>query len=214
MILNIVIAWYPDYVPPSWHQWLIYVALIWSAYAANIFASAWIPRFNSFIFVLSALTLSSTAITLFAAARNHHASAQWIFTDTTNRSGWSSDGFSFVLAVGNAVYAFLGSDCGAHMCEEIPNPCKNVPKVIMYPLVMGLATAFPFAVSLMYAITDIDAVLGTITGLPVLEIYYQGTGSKVAASILMALFAFCFYANLIANGLLHATRSLFASVVS
>ncbi|GJN75776.1 hypothetical protein PLICBS_009882 [Purpureocillium lilacinum] len=56
----------------------------------------------------------------------------------------------------------------------------------MYPLVMGLATAFPFAVSLMYAITDIDAVLGTITGLPVLEIYYQGTGSKVAASILMA----------------------------
>jgi len=86
------------------------------------------------------------------------------------------------------------------MCEEIPNPCKNVPKVIMYPLVMGLATAFPFAVSLMYAITDIDAVLGTITGLPVLEIYYQGTGSKVAASILMALFSFCFYANLIANG--------------
>ncbi|KAJ6442490.1 amino acid transporter [Purpureocillium lavendulum] len=199
MILSIVIGWYPDYTPASWHQWLIYVLLIWIAAAVNILASNWIPRFNTFVFFLSALTLSATAIILFVVARDHHASAEWIFTDTTNQTGWPSDGFAFMLAISNAVYSFLGSDCGAHMCEEIPNPCKNVPKVIMYPLGMGLLTAFPFTVSLVYAISDIEKVLKTFTGLPIYEIYRQGTGSTWAAAILMALFAFCFFANLIAN---------------
>jgi hypothetical protein len=48
----------------------------------------------------------------------------------------------------------------------------------MYPLIMGLATAFPFTIACMFAIVDVEAVIGTATGLPLIEIYYQGTGSK------------------------------------
>jgi choline transport protein len=53
---------------------------------------------------------------------------------------------------------------------------------------MGLATAFPFTIACMFAIVDVEAVIGTATGLPLIEIYYQGTGSKAGASVLMALF--------------------------
>ena len=112
-----------------------------------------------------------------------------------------------MLAIGNAVFSYLGSDCGAHMCEEIPNPGKNVPKVILFPLVIGFLTAFPFAAALMYSIVDIEAVFNTATGLPLLEIYYQGTGSKAAASALLALFAFCFFGCLVANGRLTSKDS-------
>ena len=52
----------------------------------------------------------------------------------------------------------------------------------------------------MYAITDLKAVLNTSTGLPLIEIYFQGTGSQTAASILLAFFAFCFFGCLVANG--------------
>lgn len=72
--------------------------------------------------------------------------------------------------------------------------------MILYPLVMGLLTTFPFTCSLMYSITDLQAVLNTPTGIPLLEIYLQGTGSKVAASILLAVFAFCFFGCLTASG--------------
>ncbi|EYB29088.1 hypothetical protein FG05_11111 [Fusarium graminearum] len=208
MILDIVSAWHPDWNQERWHQYLIYVALIWIATSANIFMSRWIPLFNKMVFVLSVLTLSATTITLFVVTKNH-ASSEFIFKDTTNRTGWSSDGFAFMLAVGNAVYAFLGSDCGAHLCEEIPNPAKNVPKVMIYPLLMGLLTAFPFAASLMYAISDISAVLNTTTGLPLFEIYFQGTGSRSGATVLMTLFAFCFFANLVANATT-SSRTLWA----
>ena len=200
MVLEIVAVWYPDYQYQHWQQYLVYVLLIWIAAAVNILLSGWIPMFNKLLFVLAVTTLSATTLTLFVVARNDHASATFIFTDNTNRTGWGSNGFAFMLAITNAVYSFLGSDCGAHLCEEIPNPAKLVPRVIMWPLVLGLVTAWPFAVALMYSIKDLAAVLNSPTGLPLIEIYYQGTGSKVAASILMAMFAFCFFGNLIANG--------------
>jgi choline transport protein len=199
MILDLALIWHPDYQFEHWHQYLIYVALIFVAMAFNIFASRWIPLLNKLIFVLSAVTLTATTLALFIVARNNHASAEFIFTDTTNQSGWSSDGWAFMLAIGNAVFSYLGSDCGAHLCEEIPNPGKNVPKVILVPLAMGLLTAFPFTASLMYSITNLSDVLSTPTGLPLLEIYYQGTGSKAGASVLLALFAFCFFGCLVAN---------------
>jgi len=52
----------------------------------------------------------------------------------------------------------------------------------------------------MFAIVDVEAVIETATGLPLIEIYYQGTGSKAGASVLMALFAFCFFGCLVGNG--------------
>lgn len=93
------------------------------------------------------------------------------------------------------------------MCEEIPNPGKNVPKVILFPLVIGFLTAFPFTTALMYSTINIEAVFTTATGLPLLEIYYQGTGSKVAASVLLAMFAFCFFGCLVANGMFSNVRA-------
>ncbi|KAF4612836.1 hypothetical protein G7Y89_g15538 [Cudoniella acicularis] len=204
---SITSLWYPDYEIRHWQQWLIYVLLLWLAISLNIFASNLIPLWNQMIFVLSVLVLSATTIALFVCSRNSHAASSWIFADTTNSTGWSSDGFAFILSVSNAVYAFLGSDAGAHLCEEIPNPGRNVPKVIIFPLIVGLITAFPFACACMFSIIDLDSVLTTATGLPLIEIYYQGTGSKAAASFLMALFAFCFFGCLVATT---SSRALWA----
>jgi choline transport protein len=134
MILAIVTLWYPDYEIERWQQWIIYGALIWLAISLNIFGSSFIPMFNQLIFILAVLTLSSTTIVLLVVSRNRYSSGSWIFSDTTNSTGWPSDGFSFILSISNAVYSFLGSDCGAHLCEEIQNPGRNVPKVMLYPL--------------------------------------------------------------------------------
>jgi choline transport protein len=164
MTLAIVTLWYPDYEIKSWHQWLVYVGIIWLAVALNVFGSRLIPIYNQFIFVLAVLTLSVTTVVLLVCNRNNYPSASWIFTDTTNLTGWPSDGFAFMLSISNAVYSFLGTDCGAHLCEEIHNPGLNVPKIILYPIVIGLITAFPFAIACMASITDLDSVLGTSTG--------------------------------------------------
>lgn len=70
-------------------------------------------------------------ITILSCANPNYADAKFVFTDTTNSTGWSNDGLAFLLCMVNALYGFLGVDCGAHLCEEIPNPTVNVPKVIV-----------------------------------------------------------------------------------
>jgi len=164
MILSIAKLWLPHYDIQRWQQWLVYCALIWLAISLNVFGSSLIPLFNQMIFVLAVLTLSATTIVLLVCSRNRYPSGSWVFSDTTNSTGWPSDGFAFILSVSNAVYAFLGSDCGAHLCEEIQNPGKNVPGVMLYPLVVGLLIAFPFACACMASIVDVDAVINTATG--------------------------------------------------
>lgn len=139
------------------------------------------------------LTLSGTTIALLVCSRDNYPSGRALFGDIITSTGWGSNGMGFVLAIANSVYGFLGTDCAAHMAEEIDNPGKNVPRAMLWPIVIGLFTAFPFTIACMAAISNLDAVLGTTTGLPLVEIYYQGTGSIVATTILMSFFAFCFF---------------------
>ena len=200
MVLEIASIWHTEFQPQQWQLYLVYVAIIWLAAALNILGSKLIPLYNHLLFAMSILTLCGTVLTLFVIARDHHATAEFIFTNTSSSNGWSSDGFAFMLTVSNAVFGFMGSDCGAHLCEEIANPAKYVPMVIMYPLLMGVLTAFPFAASLMYAITDLAEIFNTSTGVPLIGIYFQATGSRVAASVLLAAFTFCFFGCLVGVG--------------
>lgn len=164
MILAIVTLSYPAYDIHQWQQWLIYCAIIWLAISLNIFGSGLIPMFNQMLFILAVLTLSATTVVLLVCNRSNFPSADFVFADTTNMTGWTSDGFAFILAISNAVYSFLGTDCGAHLCEEIQNPGRNVPRVMLYPLGIGLITALPFTCACMASIGNLHAVINTATG--------------------------------------------------
>ncbi|KIW10678.1 hypothetical protein PV08_11642 [Exophiala spinifera] len=199
MILGIAQLNHPDYVIERWHIYLVFVIVTWAAIGMNVFFTKWLPAWNKFILYFSATTMVVTMITILACAAPNYQPASFVFGDTTNSTGWSNDGLAFLLCTVNALYGFLGVDCGAHLCEEIPNPTVNVPKVIMYPVLMGFVTAFPFAISLSFVITDFERVITTPTGLPLIEVYYQATGSKAGTTILMLAFALCFFGCATAN---------------
>jgi choline transport protein len=60
-----------------------------------------------------------------------------------------------------------------------------------------VATAIPFTVVLLCGIRDLDAVQNAF--LPILEIFYQMTGSKAVATLLQACLAglyFCMFSSL------------------
>lgn len=209
IVLSIAILWHPEYEYTHWQQYLVAVLFMWMAAGLNIFGHHVIPLFNKLISYLAVLVLLATTVVLFICGRHNHAPASWMFGDISTSTGWSNQGLTFLLAVVNAVFSFLGSDAGAHMCEEIPNPGRNVPRVIVFPLIGGFLTAFPFACACIYAINDVTAVLETPTGLPLIEIYLQGTGSRAAATVLVTLFAVCVFGCL-AGEVTTSSRTLWA----
>lgn len=148
MLTTIISLCYENYEPQPLHTWLLYVGTIWFAIALNIFGCRVIPALNRFICEyprtrcgllakagvslvhFSMLSLIITIVTLLLYAFPNYAASKTFSADITNSWGWSSE-YGFLLCVMNSIYGFLGLDSGAHMCEEIPHPRVNVPKVIV-----------------------------------------------------------------------------------
>lgn len=61
------------------------------------------------------------------------------------------------------------------------------------------SAAWPFAVACMYVITDVERVVNPPSGIGLLEIYYQATGSKFTTILLLATFAVCLFGCAVAN---------------
>lgn len=48
----------------------------------------------------------------------------------SNSSGWP-DGIAWILGIGNALYAYGGTDAVIHISEEITHPGKRLPQVML-----------------------------------------------------------------------------------
>ncbi|KAF2169656.1 hypothetical protein M409DRAFT_52174 [Zasmidium cellare ATCC 36951] len=196
---------------PEWAPWASFVTgwvnvwVVWLNVGWNSLGGRWIPAWNQFLMFFGLVVIVASFVTLLVCSRNHYSSAEWIFTDTTNSTGWPSTGFAFMLATMNGIFAYAGTDCGAHLAEEIPSPSRNVPKVIMWPILIGFVVAWPLAVAMMASIYDLEAVLTTPTGFPLIEVLYQGTGgSRAVATVFMALYALALFGCCAANGTTNA----------
>ena len=77
----------------------------------------------------------------------------------------------------------------SHLAEEIPYPQRNVPIAIACQMIIGFITGFVYLVTLMYAISDYDALFESTY--PIAEIYVQATGSPNGAVGLLSLIMIC-----------------------
>ncbi|KAI0813721.1 amino acid/polyamine transporter I [Xylaria sp. FL0064] len=199
MALAMVRLYVEDYVITPWHQWLCYVLVIWLAVAINTFGMRHLPALSEFVLHFSVGTLVVTVVTILMYAAPRFQSSTWVFTDITSRNESYDKHFLFILCLLNNTYGFMGTDAGAHLAEEIPSPSVNAPKVIIFPVVLGLVTAWPFAVACMFVITDVEQVVYPPSGISLLEIYYQATRSKPITLVLLAAFAICLFGCAVAN---------------
>ncbi|CAH0049931.1 unnamed protein product [Clonostachys solani] len=198
-VLAIYQLYFPEYTIHPWHQWLCYVVILCLAALLNILGMILIPALNQCLLYFSLSTLAVTIMAILIGAYPNYQSNTWVFADAENTNKSYSKGILSILCLLNSTYGFMGSDAGAHMAEEIPSPSINVPKIIVYPIIIGLATALPFAISCMYVITDVERVVNPPSGISLLEIYHQATGSRLVTSLLLGAFALCLFGCAAAN---------------
>jgi len=119
--------------------------------------------------------------------RPPHASSSFVWTEWNAEIGYPN-GFVFVAGMLNGAYAMGTPDIASHLAEEIPHPQTNVPKVIGLQMVIGFFTAFFYAIAIMYAINDYDALFES--PFPIAAIYQQATGSAAGATGLLVVLLF------------------------
>lgn len=176
----------PNFVPENY-----IVALI--GYGSGIFALLVDIFLNSVLHYISAAALwwslggfLTCMITILACAPSFQ-SPSFVFTSTDNASGWNSTGMSVVLGLMQCAFGMCAYDSVAHMSEEIDDASKQAPRAMVLSVIVGFITGFAFILSLLFVIQDMDAVVNTPTGFPLLAIFYQATGNSRAGAICLTL---------------------------
>ena len=95
------------------------------------------------------------------------------------------------------------------MTEEMKNASKEAPKAMVMSVYIGAITGFIFLISVCFCIGDISSTASSTTGVPLIQIFYDSTGSVVGTCFLSSLLVVI--ALVCANALLaEGSRSLFA----
>lgn len=181
---NIVVAMYgiyhPEYVPQRWHVFVAYLIFTWMCCCTVLFANRALPIVNNIglFFILAGVfvTIVVCAVLPYTAGSGY-ASSSFVWTDWSNQTGYSSNGFVFLAGMLNGAYAVGTPDCVSHLAEEIPNPKRNLPLAIAAQMVIGFFTAFFYMIAIFYATTNLSDVLNA-SYFPLAQIYSQATSSN------------------------------------
>ncbi|KAL1413820.1 hypothetical protein Q8F55_001604 [Vanrija albida] len=187
MTYYLVCLWNPDFVLEPWHFFLLYVLCLTISLVINTFASRHLHMFDFIgIFWLAGGAIILIIATLACAGTKStepkFQSASFVFTTFINNSDWSN----FVLFMTGMVqptFTITCFDAVAHVIDEMPNPRRDAPRCITATVVFGCVSTFVVVLCLLFAITDIDAVVTSTAG-PLVTILYQATGSRVGATCL------------------------------
>jgi len=115
------------------------------------------------------------------------STADFVFTEVLNEGGWKSDGISWCIGLLTVTYCFLGFDGAIHMSEEVRNPSSVIPKILVQTILINGGLSFVFVLVLLFCIGNVSDALNTPTGYPIIQIFYQATGSVKAATAMMSL---------------------------
>lgn len=80
------------------------------------------------------------------------------------------------------------------MSEEVKKASTTMPRVMMLTVLINGILAFGFLIALLFSVGDIEAALSSPTGYPIIQIFYQATGSVKGATLMMSaiiVIAFC-----------------------
>jgi choline transport protein len=72
------------------------------------------------------------------------------------------------------------------MSEEVRNAPTVIPKMLVQTIVINGTIAFAFVLALLFSVGDVDKDLQSPTGYPIMEIFYQATGSAKAATAMQS----------------------------
>jgi choline transport protein len=133
------------------------------------------PKISKYMLVFNCATIFVLFVTLFAMARER-ATADAIFVRTTNATGWPN-GLAWMLGLNGINWSYSCLDIATHLAEEIPSPATNIPKALMWTIVVAFFSGMAVILAILCNLPTIDAAANTSA----VTILYTITGSKAVA---------------------------------
>jgi choline transport protein len=167
----------------EYKKWMVFVGYQLLNVITVILASfeRALPKISNIMLLFSCLTAGIIFITLFAMS-DTKVSAKDFFVTKSNISGWP-DGIAFIMGMNGANWSFSCLDVATHVAEEIPSPATNIPKALIWTIVIGFFSGLLVILGVLINIDSIDGAADN-SGL---SLFYRITNNTAAASGLWIL---------------------------
>lgn len=173
------------YVPQRWQGMLFYDLVLAYALVINVYGVRILAGTNSAAGVLHITAFVAIVCVLGAMAPKR--TAEFVFVETTNATGWSNNGVAWLIGLLSTTYSMLGYDAATHLSEELPEPKKNVPLAMVGSVVVNGVIGFVYCIVLLFSLGDLDSVLASPTGFPFIQVFLDTTKSSAGTTIMTLL---------------------------
>ncbi|ORY15045.1 choline transport protein [Clohesyomyces aquaticus] len=187
LVQGLVVLNDPTYHPTAWQLILLYWATLVLSLFVNTFISHQLPNIESVILILHTFGFFAILIPMVYFAP--HADAKQVFTSFENGGAWPSDGLSLLIGCIGPSFSILGADSAVHMSEEIHSPAKNVPRAMVFSILLNGGLGLGMLIATMFCLGNGKAALDSPTGYPFMEIFVQAVGSLPGALTMACLIA-------------------------
>jgi amino acid transporter len=165
------------YSPSKWQIYLLVIAAFLVAILFNTILIQALPAITSFMIVFLNVAAIFIFITLLAKT-NPKASAKTAFLDVRNETGWDSDGVVFFLCIMPGILTICLFDTAAHMAEELPQPERQVPIVMLANAGLAVFPALIMVIALIFCTTHPENLTAPLAGHPILQICWDAWPNK------------------------------------
>lgn len=198
---------FPEFEIQRWQTVLVAYLVAFLSTAVNLWGSHFLHKISKAILIWNVASFVIVTATILAM-NDHKQPASFVFQDFQNGTGFGT-GMAAIIGVLQACFGMCCYDAPSHMTEEMKSASKEAPKAIVLAVILGAVTGFAFLVTLCFCIGDIEETASTSTGVPVIQIIYDSTGSKAATCVLSTLISVIVIVagnNILAEG----SRSVYA----
>ncbi|KAF2679390.1 amino acid transporter [Lentithecium fluviatile CBS 122367] len=196
LISNILIGLatfnHPEYVPERWHVTLIMWALTLFPFFANFWFRKLLKPVEAVGAICHVVFFIVSIITL--AVKAKHSTVEYVFhTLTHDVSGWQNPVVAWGLGLLTVTYPLTGFDGVLHMSDEVVRARTRVPRSMITSVVLNATMQFVYMLTVLFCIGDVEIV--SADPLPIIQVYYQATGSKPATNLFVSMLAIIIFVS-------------------
>jgi choline transport protein len=177
---------HPNHNRQKWQLFVTYQLVNAFIFVFNCYGK-WLPFLATGVLYTSIFSYCVITITVLVCSRDHFQPASFVFTEFNNGTGWKSSGIAFIVGLINPSWSFSCLDSACHLAEETLKPRTDIPKAILSTVTIGFVTAFTYSIAMFFCIKNLEEIVNSSTGMPILDIFYQALNNKAGAICLGVL---------------------------
>jgi len=105
--------------------------------------------------------------------------AEFVFTDLENFTGWGNKGFVVLLGFLQAVYTLEGCETAAQVAEEAQRAEVLAPLGIVVSIAGSWFIGLIYMIALLFSVQSIASVQATSFSIPIAQLYFDAVGKNL-----------------------------------